>query len=237
MFSSKLQLWATKDTLCAASEHLKSILEGDSEGGETLEGPEALVASDNANAPRFEDSDSETDKICGDIYSARSGDSMIPTLPYDEIVVRRTAYTTYAAVLVWMACGHVDFAPLRSRVGHKRRKAHLKETLESVSTLPAPASPKSVYRLAHLLKLANLKQLALDNSMAQLTHESAVAELFSDLVMTSPELRDSALQYVTKHWSKVKKTAGWHKIEDAAAKNQLPATVLPTAILLASSIA
>ena len=174
--------------------------------------------------------------MCGDVYRGRSGNSTTPALPYKKVVVRQTAYTTYAAILVWVACRRIEFAPLKSRAGPKR-KDQLKTQFEANSALPAPASPKSVYRLAQILELADLKRLALRNFAAQLTPDNAANELFSDVISAFPELRESALQYVSQNWAEVKKAASWKKAEDQAARNELPASALLTAILLASRVA
>lgn len=231
-----LRLWGTEAALSTASDYLKTLLGPDFAEGVETEGPVIIAADDDSQERLFEDSDDETDEVCGDIYRSRNGNGTTPALPYKKVVVRQTAYTTYAATLVWVACRRIEFAPLKSRAGPKR-KDWLKTQLEANSALPAPASPKSVYRLAQILELADLKQLALRNFAAQLTPDNAANELFSDVISAFPELRESALQYVSQNWPRVKKAASWKKAEDQAARNELPASAMLTAILLASRVA
>lgn len=231
-----LHLWGIEATLSTASDYLKTLLGPDFAEGFETEGPVTIAAGDDSQERLFEDSDDETDEICGDICRARSGNSTNPASPYKKVVVRQTAYTTYAATLVWVGCRRIEFAPLKSRAGPKR-KDQLKTQFEANPALPAPASPKSVYRLAQILELADLKQPALENFAAQLTPENAANELFSEVISAFPELRESALHCVSKNWAGVKKTASWKKAEDQAARNELPACAMLTAILLASRVA
>ncbi|GAA5856756.1 hypothetical protein JCM8547_008825 [Rhodosporidiobolus lusitaniae] len=57
----------------------------------------------------------------------------------------------------------------------------------------AAVSPKSVYRLAHLLELPQLASLALADFQVQLTVHNAASELFSETSGCYDELRDIAL--------------------------------------------
>ncbi|GAA6040208.1 hypothetical protein JCM8097_004184 [Rhodosporidiobolus ruineniae] len=66
----------------------------------------------------------------------------------------------------------------------------------SASSFPPAASPKSVYRLAHVLELDQLASLALSNFRSQLTPSNAAAELFSPLCHLYPDARDVVLDYI-----------------------------------------
>ena len=70
-------------------------------------------------------------------------------------------YTTYYAVFTHNSSPHIDFAPLRApALFAKPSDAAVSVTLSAHATdhptLPLPASPKSIYKLAHLFELEDL---------------------------------------------------------------------------------
>ncbi|GAA5873323.1 hypothetical protein JCM3774_005941 [Rhodotorula dairenensis] len=122
-----------------------------------------------------------------------------PASPYKRVVVREAAYSTYAAVLVRLACRHIEFASLTSKL-QRPRKDEVEQFAKEHPHLPAPVSPKSVYRLAHLLELEELQEVAVRDFAAQLTSDNVVKELFSDVASSYKELRDTALDVTARDW-------------------------------------
>lgn len=119
------------------------------------------------------------------------------------------------AVLLYLATGHIEFAPLTSLlsmleedVSAARRAILDKHALEH-PTLPPPVSPKSVYRLAHLLQLAELQQLALDTISSGLTIEGAARELFSPVSIAYAEVKKVILDHVVENWEEVQASESW----------------------------
>ena len=96
------------------------------------------------------DSDDETDVFPPkpEPQSSRS--------PTAVIRVDDAAYTTVRAVLLWLATGHIAFAPLTSKVGKAERVAYIRRYADEHPDLPLPASPRAVYRLAQLLCFEDL---------------------------------------------------------------------------------
>lgn len=143
-------------------------------------------------------------------------------------MIHGTALTTYEAVLAWLGTGHITLAPLLSscrtlvfgldqdKTTRTARARMVNELRAKDPLLPPPASPKSVYRLAHLLSLTELSTLALANFIAQLTPDGVAWELFSDVAGVYPELRSAALKYAVQDWSVVKTSRGWTEAAEKA---------------------
>lgn len=136
-------------------------------------------------------------------------------LEYQQIDVRETAYSTMSAVLLYLMTGHIEFAPLNSLLvardqdeGGARRTLLDKHASEH-PTLPPPVSPKSVYRLAHLLQREELQRLALDALSTSLTDEGAACELFGLVSIACADVRQTILDYVIENWAHVQATESW----------------------------
>ncbi|GAA6022693.1 hypothetical protein JCM8202_002740 [Rhodotorula sphaerocarpa] len=126
-----------------------------------------LEDSDDDMDGDFDDSDDETDKVFRDQRRSPAKPRSPHVTPHKNVVVKDTAYTTYASVLLWLATRSICFAQLRS-APEQIRLADLTAANEANPCLPLPASPKSVYRLAHLLELDDLRAIALAESSSQL---------------------------------------------------------------------
>mgnify|MGYP002717922712 FL=1 len=70
-------------------------------------------------------------------------------------------------------------------------------------------SPKSVYRLAHLLEREELQKMALDSFASGLTISGAAAELFSPVSLAYEKPRKVVVDFVVKNWNEVKATEAW----------------------------
>lgn len=146
-----------------------------------------------------DDSDDETDDLLFQTNLPTLYDtSELPSFSYRQVVVKETAYSTYLAVLRYLETGFIRFAPLRSgasddqsgssseadqggsdardgasstdsRVGLSSRAQVVTDAIEEHPDLPAPVSPKSTYRLAHLLKLTRLQRMCCEALRKQRT--------------------------------------------------------------------
>ena len=146
---------------------------------------------------------------------------------YQEIEVHETAYSTMCAVLLYLQTGLIKFAPLRSSSSShglssdeltKKRNASLAKSLEAQPTLPPAVSPKSVYRLAHLLERNDLEQKALDSLASNLTISGAAAELFSPVSVACDEVRKIVFDFVVENWDEVKMTEAWRAVRSNVAR-------------------
>lgn len=172
-----------------------------------------------------EDSDAETDDYLIEtkekpLYGV---DEVRGEFSYRQIALSGVSYTTFLAVLQWLQSGRLEFADLKSEteLQHETRLQYL-QWLYATSELPIPASPKSTFRLAHLLRLADLKAEALDFVEQSLSVEGAAREFFSSMAAKYPEIQEVVVRYVAEHWAQVKLTQGWIDRKDAWARGELP---------------
>ncbi|GAA6000913.1 hypothetical protein JCM10207_004716 [Rhodosporidiobolus poonsookiae] len=234
------QLWGNEALLSAASPYFKQLFSSSfSEGTGTAAVPQAVP-----HEFTFEESDDETDQI--GIRWKMKKEGLKDGAPFKTVAVQDSAATAYRAVLVWLACRHIAFAPLLSTSrldGFSRasaipwRRAAVSKSAAGDPLLPAPASPKSVYRLAHLLELPDLCKLALENLASQLTPNNAAYELYSDVATCYPEVRDVVLAFVVEKWDEVKKAKATAVMRDKARAGELDAPAIETAMLLAEKLA
>lgn len=238
------QLWANEDFLVAASPYFKDLLNSAfTEGAPTL----SDLSSEPAEALSytFAESDAETDSA--ELVKERKASRSKPLAPFKRVAITETSYTTFFAVLVWLQTRHVSFAPLVSSFrtadktpGDARASRTAAVTSLAASQdphLPAPASPKSIYRLADLLSLPSLRSLALAHLVSQLTPSTAAHELFSDVATAYPDVRDAVLGYVVERWAEVKGSEAMRETEEKAEAGELPEGAVMTALLLAKKLA
>ncbi|BGP05485.1 hypothetical protein JCM10049v2_001291 [Rhodotorula toruloides] len=241
--SSQRVLWATVKALSQASPYLKELLESDFSEGSPQTSFDAAFETAGLVGSEFDDSDDETDTREVNTAPASNGE---PKAPFKLVRIAQTSYTTYAAVLVWISSHHIAFAPLRSTSRSEELSKDLAvqacaasrdSSIAKDANLPAPASPKSVYRLAHLLRLDALAALALENLKSQLTPKNASYELYSDVACCYPAVRDVVLAYVVEHWNEVGKSKAASEMQDKAEQGELPVGAAKTAMMLAARLA
>jgi hypothetical protein len=172
---------------------------------------------------KFDDSDDEMDlEIIGN-PQVDSPPAISCACTYREVVVRSTAFTTYKAVLGYLHSSFISFAPLASSLSSDRDTSsemiHTDDNTDS-TTLPS-ASPKSVYRLAHLLDLPELAQLALNSIEFQLTPSNVALELFGNLAGVYDDLRKVELDYFVANYEQVKKTTSMDIVKKRAIEGDL----------------
>jgi hypothetical protein len=206
---SNRELWANSDMLKHASPYFKTLLESG-----FRESRSANSATDAATCPpesdwRVHDSDDEADQVPIKLSLKRTTSKLPPGVR--EVVIKSAAYTTYRSVLTWLCSGYLAFAPLSAAPLatspasplHPAKRARLASVAEFDSDLPLPASPKSVYALAHLLELPDLMRLALSNFTTQLTADNALYQLLGE-VAVHDEVRDAIATFAKANWAAVK---------------------------------
>jgi hypothetical protein len=186
------------------------------------------------------DSDDETDDFLveRDWSGCKTASRDSVDLEYQQIDVRETAYSTMNAVLLYLATGHIEFAPLnslletRSQGNSGGRRTLLDKHVSKHPTLPPPVSPKSVYRLAHLLQREELQQLALDSLSSGLSIEGARRELFSLVSIAYADVRKIILDYVVKNWEKVQASESWNELSEKAMAGEIEGAAQISFVLL-----
>ncbi|BGP22328.1 proteophosphoglycan ppg4 [Rhodotorula toruloides] len=220
---------------------VKKLLESDfSEGISQTSFDEALKAG-TLPAADFDDSADENDgsaplsavedpdnqQIIDELKDWRPNDIAAPLAPFKLVKITQSSHTTCAAALVWLASHYISFP----------RAAAMEAIQPPDAGLPSLASPKSVYRLAHLLGIDALASLALENLKSQLTPKNALCELYSDVACCYPAVRDVVLAYVLEHWSEVVETQAAGEMQDEAELGELPVGAAKTAMMLAVKLA
>ena len=162
----------------------------------------------------FDDSDDETDRhVLGTQASLHESNARVdPKIRYKQVTVTQAAYSTYRAVLLYLSTGYIHFAPLTSSFATSptSRIEALEVEHKKNPHLPFPASPKSVYRLAHILELDNLEQAAMRFFHDEcLNLGTAPIELFSDLSRNHTEWRRMILERIMAQWDEVKASEVW----------------------------
>lgn len=92
---------------------------------------------------------------------------------------------------------------------------------EEYPTLPRPASPKSVYRLAHLLQIAELQRLALASLLNFVTVENVAVEAFSPVSLAYDEVRSQLIDFIVRHWPQVKTSPSWIELSGKARRSEI----------------
>jgi hypothetical protein len=182
---------------------------------EEEEEKKTLRSTESLPSLEYEDSDEESDELIASRRNAEEATSKT-SIPRKTITIKDSTYTTYLSVLLWIGTGFIRFAPLKSTYtfpskapiaeggGPQSRAQYLLESISgSKSTLPLPASPKSVYRLAHYLGLEDLTKLALNDLAKKLGPTNVTHELFGDVATNYPEVRQLCLEKMVKNWAAV----------------------------------
>lgn len=99
------------------------------------------------------------------------------------------------------------------------------DNAEETPALVLPASPKSVYRLAHLLELAELQLLALKAIKSNIKVKNVLIELTSEVARAYPEVQKIAYDFARDHWEEVELSEGMKTVLDLLEKEKLPAKV------------
>ncbi|GAA6005675.1 uncharacterized protein JCM10292_006734 [Rhodotorula paludigena] len=146
---------------------------------------------------------------------------------YKQVKMTQAAYSTVRAVLVWMQTAFIRFAPLSSSClplnsnAKKTRSDHVLDALRKDPKLPLLCSPKSVFRLAHLLDLDDLETTCVAHFTSQLSVETAPSELFSELSRLFKPWRKATLDWVVEHWDDVKKSQKWKDMMERIADDDV----------------
>ncbi|BGP11644.1 hypothetical protein JCM10049v2_007554 [Rhodotorula toruloides] len=150
---------------------------------------------------------------------------------FKQITVTQTAFTTYRAVLAFLRTGHISFAPLSSSFASRDAIADAgtctlarPDFFSGLSTpdRPWPVSPKSAFRLAHLLELDTLQTMCLTRLSRSLTPDTAPIELVDDASVRYDAWRNVVIEYIVEQWDKVMETESWKDVYARIERDELP---------------
>ncbi|BGP12389.1 hypothetical protein JCM10213_002006 [Rhodosporidiobolus nylandii] len=233
------ELWASSALLSSASPYLKDLLSSDFAEAQPRRSKRArtggaVEVQAPEQAPKdFEDSDDETDRyLLATKPPSLSSSSETDDLSYLQITVTQAAFSTYHAVLVYLQTGFIHFAPLSSSFASSAtstRRDFLSSKHAKNPSLPLPVSPKSAYRLAHLLGVRDLQRHCLTAISTSLKPEMVAAELFGETASCYDAIRGALIDYAVENWLAVRNSAEWRKITRKMKGEEVPGA---TAILL-----
>ena len=136
--------------------------------------------------------------------------------------------------------GHIEFSPLTSPLETRSQdvtgtcRTILDNHILKQLPMPPPVSPKSVYRLAHLLQREELQRLALDAISTNLTIEGAARELFSPVSIAYAEVKKVLLDYIVKTWDEVQASTSWKQTREKAMAGEIEGAAQITFDLLSA---
>ncbi|ORY48425.1 hypothetical protein BCR35DRAFT_310872 [Leucosporidium creatinivorum] len=226
-------LWTSSALLSSRSPYVAQLFKSGFSESQMKRTPSQLGKKDveegRTKSSAFDDSDDERDEVLTQAGDTQGGSRVAEdscSHPFHEFVVTETAYTTYRAVVVYLATGHISFAPLTSTLraagassGDGGTPRNLASTVQDPSSL-LPASPKSVYRLAHLLSLVDLQDLALASINSQLTIDNVAYELFSEVTSVYDEIAAAVVAFASKHWAEVKQSSAMKEMESRVLRGE-----------------
>ncbi|GAA5890596.1 hypothetical protein JCM8208_004927 [Rhodotorula glutinis] len=238
------ELWTTERFLTASSTYFLNLFRSGLAETVTIgnkrarigRSPDELVSQRLSLKPLDkhveEDSDRETDVL---LFQGKLGEpSPKPHdaledvgFPHKQVTIEQASYTTYRAVLLWLSTGYIQFASLSSSyavtpdLDHARTSA-LRALHQVDTSLPVAASPKSVYRLAHILELDELEVVAMRFFHDEcLTTDTATVELFSELARDHSPWRTSIIDWILAHWDEVRVSEAWVEMKRRVACDEL----------------
>ena len=226
-FENGQELWASSAMLKAKSPYFYDLLESEFAEAQMVVKRELLggkgVTVDLTD--EWQDSDAEDEQPRPKLLELSSC-----LAPFFRIEVHEFAFRTYQATLVWLATGHVLFAPLTSTYfdgteitieeARAARETHIQNCIDLNPLLPPPVSCKSVYRLAEFLSLPALASYALADFSSQLSPSNVARELFSPVPLRHAALRAVAIDVCAERWAEVQENGDiekWSSQADPAA--------------------
>ncbi|KAK4699318.1 hypothetical protein P7C70_g6946, partial [Phenoliferia sp. Uapishka_3] len=235
-FEHGRQLHSNSSFLSAASPYYKTLLSsGFSEVAGQVSSAQLMEHStppgSKKRARSSEDSDEDVDLPVP---------TTPPATPY-RIPITETPYVTYREVLRWIHTQEIQFATLKSvrvAVGDNESETSFAQSSGFLSS-PIPTSPKSVHRLADLLELPILQELALTSIISQISVTNVVQELMSEFCRLYEPVQEALIVYAAKHWAEVREGEGWKSLQERVANGDedLPPACLKISMKLMGMLA
>ncbi|KAG2048269.1 hypothetical protein BDR06DRAFT_784209 [Suillus hirtellus] len=129
------------------------------------------------------------------------------------VLVRNTAFTTWASYVYYCYTGQISFHPLKSKDPLGRRN-NTTQTLR--------CSPKSMYRLASKLKNARLEALACQAIKSNLSSKNILDEAFSWFTAQHPEIQKMELELLIEFRSTPEVTKRLDQILESVSRGERP---------------
>ncbi|KAN0062575.1 hypothetical protein ACQY0O_005107 [Thecaphora frezii] len=171
------------------------------------------------------------DEAAASYAASGGGGTLVRAGSTRYVAIRDAAVTTFKRVIFWLETDQIVFAPLSSHHAgppdvpnkaaairqapdayeslrgpprNETRDGFIQHYLRAHPSHPAPASAKSIYRLAGTYQLVELQDLALAHIRSQLRPSNILRELFSPFTLRYPEVREMQLDLALQHWDEIK---------------------------------
>ncbi|KAG0706048.1 hypothetical protein DFH29DRAFT_200896 [Suillus ampliporus] len=132
---------------------------------------------------------------------------------YPMLLVRNTAFTTWASYVYYCYTGQVSFYPLKSEDPYSRRD----KTTETLR-----CSPKSMYRLAVKLEHTRLQALASQAIKSSLSKNNTLDEAFSWFTAQYSDIRKMELEFLLEFRSAPEVSARLSRILEDVSQGEKP---------------
>ncbi|KAI0783322.1 hypothetical protein C8Q75DRAFT_783650 [Abortiporus biennis] len=171
--------------------------------------PQTVIGSDMATSATVKVKD-DADTLDEQWMDVDASDEETTSIRTQVDVIRHSkifhitgaAGRTWESFLFYLHTGEVDFAPLSS-AKNEARKAYIKEKAMLSQKKAPPCSCKSMYRLAVMLDMEELKNLSLRFLTWQINSHTIVSEIFSDFTSRYEQVKEMELSYLVNHWDEI----------------------------------
>lgn len=181
-----LELWASQSVLARASDYFESMFQFHQSDDSMAPASSSVEAEGDlpshlsiGHEKGNLDEGSETDQV--QEFLAYHGEKVLKHMPnkLHEVVITEHSYTSYRTL--------VHYLYTREPVKFHTIRTARQNSLQIHFETPQP-SVKSVYRLAHELRVDGLKQLALESYISQISVENIEEELFCTFALAYEEV-------------------------------------------------
>lgn len=224
-----LALWTSATLLAAVSPYFKTMLNSEfkegivpsNNGGRVAE---TVFATDSASVGPVNNDDhsSDSDAELNTVYKANPPKLKLAAADTPRrITITKASYATYKSLLSWLLTGQITFAPPSAAFATPAaRQSYFGNQQNSHPYRPLPCSSKSIYKLAHLLEIPALAQIALDAYIDQLDPKFAHEEVFSSMLLYD-DAKARLVEYARTNKQVIKDAGGFEKVAAALGRGEL----------------
>ncbi|TCD60581.1 hypothetical protein EIP91_009839 [Steccherinum ochraceum] len=152
------------------------------------------------------------------LFPSQSSRSQLRDVDHPRVL--KGAFKTWQSLSLYLYRDYVAFSPLRSYLATNSQVTV--PELSAQFPQHSPCSPKSMYRLAAILQLPELKDQALASLKSYLNETNIIDELFSDFTWRYPESLQMEAEVYYQYSKHPSVTGAWNRMLGRVAKGELP---------------
>jgi hypothetical protein len=207
----KRYLYARKQVLCHYSSYFVDMFKFSESTSGNLPTSSAQILVDRKLDFPQDESDADSDCDFEDFE-----DEAEPPARVTQVPIGGTEYRTWQALLFYLETGVIFFAPLKSSYSlgvdkedseSWRAYAHRKRVsyYSIEGNFPFECSPKSMYALADMIGLEELKEMAFRQIIASLNNTNILHEVATNFAFKYEKVRAAELEYLSRSWPTIRK--------------------------------